>query len=133
MSYVDAAAIPHAVCLAVQGLIDVGQLQPGERLLINGEGGGVGTLGMQIAKYMGVEGVSGVDSADKFDMMRSVGFEHVIDYKQEDFTKNGRQYDLILDAKTKSSFPMPTLFDQIKNRPHLGCHVVRRHLEPDVG
>ncbi|MEM7531944.1 MAG: NAD(P)-dependent alcohol dehydrogenase [Chloroflexota bacterium] len=104
MSYVDAAAIPHAVCLAVQGLIDVGQLQAGERLLINGGGGGVGTLGVQIAKHMGVEGVTGVDSADKFDMMRSVGFEHLIDYKQEDFTKNGQQYDLILDTKT-TRFP----------------------------
>ena len=103
MTFVEAAAIPHAAILAVQGLRDVGQIQPGQKLLINGAGGGVGTLGVQIAKFIGVEGITGVDSARKLDMMRSIGFEHTIDYKQEDFTKNGQRYDMILDTKTNRS------------------------------
>jgi len=103
MTFVEAAAIPHAAMLAVQGLRDVGQIQPGQKLLINGAGGGVGTLGVQIAKFIGVEGITGVDSARKLDMMRSIGFEQTIDYMQEDFTKNGQRYDLILDTKTNRS------------------------------
>jgi NADPH:quinone reductase-like Zn-dependent oxidoreductase len=103
MSFVDAAAIPHAAALALQGLRDVGQLQPGQKLLINGAGGGVGTLGVQIAKAMGVEEITGVDSADKLEMMRALGYTHTIDYRQADFTKNGQTYDLILDAKTNRS------------------------------
>ena len=103
MTFVEAAAIPHAAMLAVQGLRDVGQLQPGQRLLINGAGGGVGTLGVQIAKSMGVEGVTGVDSARKLAMMREIGFVETLDYAQEDFTKTGQQYDLILDTKTNRS------------------------------
>lgn len=102
MTFVQAAAIPQAAMLAVQGLRDKGQLQPGQKLLINGAGGGVGTFGVQIAKLHGVE-VTGVDSSEKLDMMRSVGFDHVIDYTQEDFTRNGRRYDLILDTKTNRS------------------------------
>ncbi len=66
--------------------------------MINGAGGGVGTFGVQIAKLYGVE-VTGVDSSGKLDMMRSLGFDHVIDYTKEDFTKNGQCYDLILDNK----------------------------------
>jgi NADPH:quinone reductase-like Zn-dependent oxidoreductase len=99
MSFEQAAAIPQAAMLAVQGLIDKGQIQSGQKLLINGAGGGVGTFGVQIAKLYGVE-VTGVDNSGKLDMMRSLGFDHVIDYKKEDFTKSGRCYDLILDAKT---------------------------------
>jgi NADPH:quinone reductase-like Zn-dependent oxidoreductase len=99
MSYVDAAAIPQAGMLAVQGLIDVGEIQQGQKVLINGAGGGVGTFGIQLAKLYGAE-VTGVDNADKLDMMRSLGFDHVIDYTKQDFTRNGQQYDLILDAKT---------------------------------
>jgi len=98
MSFGDAAAIPQAAMLAVQGLIDKGQIRSGQKLLINGAGGGVGTFGVQLAKLYEVE-VTGVDSSGKLDMMRSMGFDHVIDYKQEDFTKNGC-YDLILDVKT---------------------------------
>ena len=100
MSYVEAAAIPHAAMLAVQGLRDLGNIRPGQRLLINGAGGGVGTLGVQIAKAIGVKHVAGVDSAGKLDMMRAVGFDHTIDYRRDDFTKSGQRYDLILDAKT---------------------------------
>jgi len=102
MTFNEAAAIPHAAALAMQGLIDIGQIQSGQKLLINGAGGGVGTIGIQIAKLYNVE-VTGVDSADKLDMLRGVGFDHVIDYKQEDFTKNGQRYDLILDTKTNRS------------------------------
>ncbi len=102
MTFMEAAAIPHAAMLAIQGLRDKGQIQPGQKLLINGAGGGVGTFGVQIAKLIGVE-VTGVDSSGKLDMMRSMGFDHVIDYTQEDFTKNGQCYDLILDTKTNRS------------------------------
>jgi len=102
MTFEEAAAIPQAGMLALQGLRDKGQLQPGQKLLINGAGGGVGTLGIQIAKTYGVE-ATGIDSTGKLDMMRSVGFDHVIDYKKEDFTKTGQRYDLILDAKTNRS------------------------------
>jgi NADPH:quinone reductase-like Zn-dependent oxidoreductase len=70
--------------------------------LINGAGGGVGTIGVQLAKLQDVE-VTGVDSAPKLDMMRRLGFDHVIDYRKEDFTRNGRRYDLILDTKTNRS------------------------------
>ncbi|MEO6541487.1 MAG: NAD(P)-dependent alcohol dehydrogenase, partial [Ferruginibacter sp.] len=102
MSFEEASAIPQAAMLAVQGLVDKGKIQPGQKLLINGAGGGVGTFGVQIAKTYGVE-VTGVDSTHKLDMMRSIGFDHVIDYTKEDFTKNGRRYDLILDVKTNRS------------------------------
>ena len=99
MSFEEAAAIPQAAMLAVQGLLDKGKIQAGQKLLINGAGGGVGTFGIQIAKLYGVE-VTGVDSSGKLDMLRSMGFDHVIDYTKEDFTKNGQCYDLILDVKT---------------------------------
>ncbi|HEV8272683.1 MAG TPA: NAD(P)-dependent alcohol dehydrogenase [Chitinophagaceae bacterium] len=102
MSFEQAAAIPQAAILAVQGLIDKGKIRSGQKLLINGAGGGVGTFGVQIAKQYGVE-VTGVDSTSKLDMMRSIGFDHVIDYTKEDFTRNGQRYDLILDAKTNRS------------------------------
>ena len=102
MSFVEAAAIPQAAMLAVQGLIDKGKIHEGQKLLINGAGGGVGTFGIQIAKLYGVE-VTGVDNAGKLDMLRSLGFDHVIDYTKEDFTKNGKHYDLILDVKTNRS------------------------------
>lgn len=102
MSFEEAAAIPQAAMLAVQGLIDKGKIHTGQKLLINGAGGGVGTFGVQIAKLYGVE-VTGVDSTGKLDMMRSMGFDHVIDYTREDFTKNDQRYDLILDAKTNRS------------------------------
>lgn len=102
MSFETAAAMPHAAMLTVQGLIDKGKIQQGQKILINGAGGGVGTFGIQLAKMYGAE-VTGVDSTDKLEMLSSMGFDHVIDYRQEDFTKNGQQYDLILDAKTTRS------------------------------
>ncbi len=102
MTFAEAAAIPQAAMLALQGLRDKGQIQPGQKLLINGAGGGVGTFAVQIAKLYGVE-VTGVDSSGKLDMLRSMGADQVIDYTQEDFTKNGQCYDLILDVKTNRS------------------------------
>jgi len=102
MTFVEAASIPQAAMLAVQGLIDKGKIHPGQKLLINGAGGGVGTFAIQIAKQYGVD-VTGVDSIHKLDMLRLLGFDHVIDYTREDFTKNDIQYDLILDVKTNRS------------------------------
>ena len=99
MTFVQAAALPQAGQLAVQGLFAGGPLKSGQKILINGAGGGVGTIGVQLAKPHGVE-VTGVDSATKLEMMRSIGFDHVIDYQKEDFTKNGKRYDLIVDTKT---------------------------------
>lgn len=102
MSFEQAAAIPQAGMLAVQGLLDKGELQSGQKLLINGAGGGVGTFAVQIAKLYGSE-VTGVDRKEKLEMLLSMGFDHVIDYQKEDFTRNGKQYDLILDVKTNRS------------------------------
>lgn len=103
MAFTDAAAIPHAAMLAVQGLRDKGQMQPGSKLLINGAGGGVGTIGVQIAKCLGVSDVTGVDTVEKSAAMLASGFSRTIDYRHEDFTRSGDQYDLILDSKTNRS------------------------------
>ncbi len=105
ISFMQAAAIPHAAALALQGLRDVGKLQSHDTLLINGAGGGVGTIGLQIARSLGVQHVTGVDHQDKLEMMRSLGFDEVFDYTEEDFTNAGRKYDLILDTKT-NRFPL---------------------------
>ena len=102
MTFEQAAALPQAGQLAVQGLFANGPLKPGQKILINGAGGGVGTIGVQLAKTQNVE-VTGVDSAIKLEMMRTLGFDHVIDYRKEDFTRNGERYDLILDTKTSRS------------------------------
>lgn len=102
MTFEQGAALPHAAALALQGLVDVGRIQRGDKVLINGAGGGVGTLGLQIAKQYDAE-VTGVDSGPKLDMLRDLGFDHVIDYRREDFTRSGQRYDLILDAKTSRS------------------------------
>jgi NADPH:quinone reductase-like Zn-dependent oxidoreductase len=99
MTFEQAAALPQAGQLAVQGLLANGPLRAGQKILINGGGGGVGTIGVQLAKVHDVE-VTGVDKAAKLDMMRSIGFDHVVDYEREDFTKSGSRYDLILDTKT---------------------------------
>jgi NADPH:quinone reductase-like Zn-dependent oxidoreductase len=102
MTFEQAAALPQAGQLAVQGLYAAGPLKAGLKILINGAGGGVGTIAVQLAKSQEVH-VTGVDRASKLDMMRSVGFDHVIDYEKEDFTRSGRRYDLILDTKTSRS------------------------------
>ncbi len=97
MTFEEAATYPQAAIIALQSLRDKGQIQPGQKVLINGAGGGLGTFAVQIAKYYGAE-VTGVDSANKLDMLRSIGADHVVDYTQEDYTKSGQRYDLIFDV-----------------------------------
>ena len=97
-TFEEAAAVPQAGVLALQGLRKTGQMQPGQKVLINGAGGGVGTFAVQIAKLSDTE-VTGVDAPHKLNAVRSVGADHVIDYTQEDFTKTGKRYDLILDCQ----------------------------------
>jgi len=97
-TFAEAAAVPQAGVLALQGLRKAGQLNPGQKVLINGAGGGVGTFAIQLAKLSGTE-VTGVDASHKLDVVRSVGADHVIDYTQEDFTKTGERYDLIIDCQ----------------------------------
>ncbi len=111
MTFEQAAAIPQAGMLAVQGLIDVGRIQSGQKLLLNGAGGGVGTFALQMAKLYDVE-VTVVDKPGKLDMLRALGADHVIDYLKEDFTKSGKCYDLILDVKTNRS---PTAYARALN------------------
>jgi NADPH:quinone reductase-like Zn-dependent oxidoreductase len=108
MSFVEAACLSHGGNLAVQGLIDVGRIKPGQKVLINGGCGSTGTLAIQIAKSFDVE-VTGVDRTEKLEMMRTLGADYVIDFTEEDFTRSGRQYDLIFDVKTDRS-----VFDYIR-------------------
>ena len=99
MTFEQAASIPQAGMLAVQGLIDVGRIQRGQTLLLNGAGGGVGTIALQIARQYDAE-ITVVDKAGKLDMLRALGAHHAMDYQREDFTRSGRQYDLILDPRS---------------------------------
>jgi NADPH:quinone reductase-like Zn-dependent oxidoreductase len=102
MTFEQAASIPQAGVLALQGLRDKRTIEPGQKVLINGAGGGTGTFGVQIAMSYGAE-VTGVDSNAKLDMLTSMGVDHVIDYTKEDFTRNGERYDLILDVVANRS------------------------------
>ena len=114
MTFEQAAAIPSAGSNALQNLrgagssspsfllSDKGKIQPGQKVLINGAGGGVGTFAVQIAKSFGAE-VTGVDSPHKLELLRSIGADHVIDYTLEDFTRSGQQYDFILDVVASRS------------------------------
>lgn len=110
---VQAAAVPTAAITALQGLRDAAEVGPGQRVLINGAAGGVGTFAVQIAKALGAE-VTGVCSTRNVELVRSLGADHVVDYTQEDFTRGARRYDLILD--------------NVGNRPFATC---RRVLTPD--
>ena len=102
LTYEEAAALPQAGAIALQGIRDKGQVHPGQKVLINGAGGGSGMYAIQLAKLDGAE-VSGVDNAEKLEFMRSLGADHVIDYARDDFTRSGRSYDLILDLAAHHS------------------------------
>jgi NADPH:quinone reductase-like Zn-dependent oxidoreductase len=98
LTFEEAATVPQAGVLALQAIRKVGNLNPGQKVLINGAGGGVGTLAIQLAKLSGAE-VTGVDASHKLDVIRSVGGDHFIDYGQEDFTNSEVRYDLIIDCQ----------------------------------
>jgi NADPH:quinone reductase-like Zn-dependent oxidoreductase len=113
VTFEQAASVPVAAFTALQGLRDKGEIQAGQRVLINGAAGGVGTLAVQVAKSFGAE-VTGVCSARNVEMVRFLGADHVVDYAREDFTKRGQRYDLI--------------FDCVGNHPLSAC---RRALNPE--
>ena len=102
LTYEQAAAIPDSAPTALQALRDAGRLQPGQKVLIIGASGGVGTFAVQIAKALGAE-VTGVASTRNVELIRSIGADHVIDYTQEDFARAGKRYDLILFLASRRS------------------------------
>jgi NADPH:quinone reductase-like Zn-dependent oxidoreductase len=104
LSFEEAAAVPMAATTALQGLRHHGELRPGQRVLINGATGGVGSFAVQIAKASGAE-VTGVTSTPNLDLVRSLGADHVLDYTATDFTRGGGRYDLILDTVGNRSVP----------------------------
>lgn len=97
ISFEEAASLPQAAVMALQGIRDHGKVKPMDKVLINGAGGGIGSFAIQMAKEVGAE-ITAVDSFIKFDFMQSLGANHMIDYQAEDFTRNGIQYDFILDV-----------------------------------
>jgi len=103
LSFEEAAVVPTAAITALQRLRDGGNIKKGQKVLITGASGGVGSFAVQIAKYFGAE-VTGVCRTDKVDMVRSLGADHVIDHKKKDFTQGNERYDLILDNVGKWKF-----------------------------
>jgi NADPH:quinone reductase-like Zn-dependent oxidoreductase len=104
LTFEQAAAVPTSGSLAVQGVRDEGRVQPGQKVLINGAGGAVGTFAVQLAKAYGAD-VTGVDAAAKLERLRSIGADRVVDYAQEDFTRSGERYDVILDIAGNHPWP----------------------------
>src|SRR3989440_8542698 len=118
LSFEEAAAVPQAALTALQGLRDKGQIQKGQKVLIDGASGGVGTFAVQIAKAFGAEATA-VCSTRNVDIARSIGADHVIDYTQEDFTQRGHRYDLIMGANAHHS-----IFDYRRALSRGGVYVV---------
>lgn len=102
LSFAAAAALPQAAVIALQGIRDHGQVQAGQRVLINGAGGGAGTFAVQLAKLRGAE-VTGVDSAAKLALISALGADHVLDYRAQDYTESDQRYDFILDCELHRS------------------------------
>jgi len=117
MTHEEAAPVPIGGLEALN-FLRKGNIQSGQKVLINGAGGTIGTYAVQLAKYFGAE-VTGVESTGKLDMLRSIGADQVIDYTQEDFTKSGETYDFILDVVSKSSFS-----GSISSLKENGCYLI---------
>ena len=118
LSFESIAALPQAAVIALQGLRDKGKIQKGQHVLINGAGGGAGSFAIQLAKMYNAE-VTAVDHTEKLELMRSIGADHVVDYTKEDYTKSGKQYDLVLDFVAKRS-----IFDSKKALKPEGRYVI---------
>lgn len=126
LSFEEAAAVPEAAIVALQALRDKGQIQKGQKVLIYGASSGIGTFAVQLAKYFGAE-VTGVCSTRNLDMVRSLGADHVVDYTQEDFTQNGKQYDLIVATAGYRS-----IFDYRRALSPQGIYVVTGGSWPQI-
>jgi len=118
MTYEEAACVPVGGLEALHFLRGKGNIKAGQKVLINGAGGSIGTFGVQLARYFGAE-VTGVDSTGKLDMLRSIGADQVIDYTTDDFTKNGETYDVIFDIVGKSPFS-----GSIRSLKENGCYLL---------